>query len=82
MVIAGLDVVAVDAVAALLLGQDPKRLDHLGPAESNGLDVADLDRIEIVGDRPIRSNWVSGDSLRMHWRARQRWAVRSRVRAR
>jgi uncharacterized protein (DUF362 family) len=74
MVIAGLDALAVDAVAGMLLGNDQTRSGHL--------EAKALDRIEIVGDRPIRTNWVSRDLLRMHWRARRQWAARSRVRAR
>jgi len=82
MVVAGLDALAVDAVAASLLGADPSRLDELRLAESIGLGVSDLDRIEIVGDRPIRTNRVSRDSLRMHWRGRRRWAAKSRLHSR
>jgi uncharacterized protein (DUF362 family) len=82
MVVAGLDALAVDAVAASLLGAEPSRLGELRLAESIGLGVSDLERIEIVGDRPIRTNWVSRNSLRMHWRARRRWAAKSRLHAR
>lgn len=82
LIVAGLDALAVDAVAASLLGAGPGRLAELRLAESIGLGVSDLDRIEIVGDRPIRTNWGSRDSLRMHWRARRRWAAKSWLQAR
>jgi len=81
-VVAGSDPIAVDAVAALLLGYNRKELAYLSLAESMGLGVADLGRIEIVGDRPISIRRTSAHLLRMHRRSRQQWATTSKVRSR
>lgn len=48
--IAGTDPVAVDAVAAAVMGFDPRRLPYLTLAEAAGLGVADLGAIRVVGD--------------------------------
>ena len=48
--IAGTDAVAVDSVAANLLGFAPRSIGFLVLAERAGLGVADLDAIAIVGD--------------------------------
>jgi uncharacterized protein (DUF362 family) len=48
--IAGTDPVAVDAVAASVMGFDPRTIAHLALAEAAGLGVADLDAIRVVGD--------------------------------
>jgi uncharacterized protein (DUF362 family) len=49
-VIAGTDAVAVDAVAAAVMGFDPRRVGYLRFAEAAGLGVADLDAITVLGD--------------------------------
>jgi uncharacterized protein (DUF362 family) len=49
-VVAGTDAVAVDAVAAAVMGFDPRRIGYLVHAEQAGLGVADLDAITVVGD--------------------------------
>ena len=61
---------AVDAVAAAVLGIHPARLATLRLAESAGLGVADLGRIEIVGDFAPRSSKGSGSIPAMHRPAR------------
>ena len=48
--IAGTDAVAVDAVAAAVMGFDARSIGFLRHAEAAGLGVADLDGIEVVGD--------------------------------
>ena len=48
--IAGLDAVAVDAVAAAVRGSDPREVERLSRAQAAGLGVADLDAITILGD--------------------------------
>ena len=53
-VVAGTDAVAVDAVAAAVMGFDPMRVGYLEYAHEAGLGIADLDAIAIVGD-PIAS---------------------------
>lgn len=74
--VAGTDPVAVDAVAAAVMGFDPMEVGHVALAHEAGLGVADLSRIEIVGDsieavrartrrRPVpHSNHV----VHRHWR--------------
>ncbi len=49
-VIAGLDPVAVEAVAAAVRGSDPREVERLSRAQAAGLGVADLDAITILGD--------------------------------
>lgn len=49
-IVAGTDPVAVDAVAAVVLGIDPQSVGHLRAAQDAGLGVADLGRITVVGD--------------------------------
>ncbi|HEV3163493.1 MAG TPA: DUF362 domain-containing protein, partial [Isosphaeraceae bacterium] len=53
-VIAGTDPVAVDAVAAVVMGFDPRQIGYLHYAQSAGLGVADLDAIRVVGDPIVR----------------------------
>jgi len=50
LVVAGRDMVAVDAVCAAVMGYDPKRILHLQYAQKKGLGVADLDRITVKGN--------------------------------
>jgi uncharacterized protein (DUF362 family) len=52
-IIAGTDPVAVDAVAAAVLGFDPMEIAYLRLAQATGLGRADLADITIIGD-PIR----------------------------
>ncbi len=70
-VVAGVDAVAVDAVAAAVMGFDPLRIGYLKYAQDAGLGVADLDGIAIVGD-PLASvarRCVphSNDAIQRHW---------------
>ncbi|MDX2035654.1 MAG: DUF362 domain-containing protein [Isosphaeraceae bacterium] len=50
LAVAGTDALAVDAVAAALMGIDPAEVGHLVEASRLGLGTIDLDAIEIVGD--------------------------------
>jgi len=54
-VIAGTDPVAVDAVAASIMGFEPREIAYLRQAETMGLGTADLSAITIVGD-PISAS--------------------------
>ena len=54
-VIAGTDPVAVDAVAASIMGFEPREIAYLRQAEINGLGTADLAAITILGD-PISAS--------------------------
>ena len=71
-VIAGTDAVAVDAVAAAVMGFDPRDFGFLVHAEEAGLGTADLAEIEIVGDpiAAVRRRCVphSNHSVQRHWR--------------
>lgn len=51
LIIAGTDVVAVDAVCASIMGIDPKDVQHLQLATSHRLGTADLDAITILGEQ-------------------------------
>ncbi len=50
-VLAGADVVAVDAVCATLMGFDVDEILHVRLADEAGLGEADLDRIDVYGER-------------------------------
>ena len=70
-VVAGGDAVAVDAVAAAVMGFDPMQVGYLKYAHEAGLGMADLDGIAIVGD-PLASvarRCVphSNDPIQRHW---------------
>ena len=65
-VIAGTDPVAVDAVAASIMGFDPREIAYLRQAEIHGLGTADLSAITVVGDTvaaPRRFRRHSADPL-------------------
>jgi len=51
LIIAGTDVVAVDAVCASVMGINPKNVQHLQIATTRGLGTADLATINIVGEQ-------------------------------
>jgi uncharacterized protein (DUF362 family) len=60
IMLASLDMVAIDSVGARILGFDPERILHIKWASDQGLGVLDLDRIEIFGEEiknvEVRSN--------------------------
>lgn len=70
-VIAGTDAVAVDAVAAAMMGFEPRQIGYLVYAEAAGLGVIDLARITLVGDSldPGRRRCVphSNHDVQRHW---------------
>ncbi len=57
MLLAGADQVAVDAIAARLMGFDPKKIGFIRMADEDGLGVGDPEEIEIVGDGYEKQNW-------------------------
>jgi hypothetical protein len=71
VVVAGTDAVAVDAVAAAVMGFDPSTIGYLRYAQEAGLGVADLARINIVGDQiaKVRRRFVphSNHAIQRHW---------------
>ena len=70
-VIAGTDPVAVDAVAASVMGFDPRQIGYLVYAHEAGIGLADLDRISVVGDpiARVRRRFVphSNHAVQRHW---------------
>ncbi|MCL2700826.1 MAG: DUF362 domain-containing protein [Phycisphaerae bacterium] len=64
LIIAGRDMVAVDTVSAAVMGFDPKRVQHVQYAALQGLGVADLDKIVVVGTpiEQIKKTFADG-----HW---------------
>lgn len=52
LVLAGSDFVAVDALAAHLMGFDPLEINHIRYCAEDGLGRADLGRMNILGDDP------------------------------
>lgn len=57
LLLAAADSVAIDAVAARLMGFDPLSIPFLRMADERGLGVADLRRIELVGDDVSHENF-------------------------
>jgi uncharacterized protein (DUF362 family) len=58
VMLASADQVAIDAVAASMMGFDPMKLDYLRLAQEDGLGAADLREIEIVGDVEVaKERW-------------------------
>lgn len=54
VIIAGTDIVATDAVGAMVMGIDPKKVTHIRLASKRGLGVGKIQNIEILGD-PVES---------------------------
>jgi uncharacterized protein (DUF362 family) len=52
VIVAGEDVVAVDAVCAKILGRQPSDVKHLSLAADQGLGVGELEKIQIAGQLP------------------------------
>ncbi len=57
VILASADQVAIDAVAAKLMGFDPMRIDYIRLAHENGLGVGNPSEIEMVGDDVSGENW-------------------------
>jgi uncharacterized protein (DUF362 family) len=71
VVVAGTDAVAVDAVAAAIMGFEPSQVGYLHYAHQAGLGVADLGRIRVLGDpiARVRRRFVphSNHAIQRHW---------------
>jgi uncharacterized protein (DUF362 family) len=71
VVVAGTDAVAVDAVAAAVMGFDPSQVGYLHHAQRAGLGIADLGRINVLGDpiARVRRRFVphSNHAIQRHW---------------
>jgi uncharacterized protein (DUF362 family) len=57
LVLAGGDQVAIDAVAAKLMGFDPLSIKYIRLAHEKGLGCGDPREIELVGDDVSNENW-------------------------
>lgn len=57
LVLASSDPVAIDAVAAKLMGFDPMRIEYIRLAHDDGLGVGDPAQIEVVGADVASDNW-------------------------
>jgi hypothetical protein len=55
--LASADQVAIDAVAAKMMGFDPMKLEYIAVAHEDGLGVGDPRDIEVVGDDISRESW-------------------------
>jgi uncharacterized protein (DUF362 family) len=66
--LASADQVAIDAVAAKMMGFDPLAIEYIKVAHDDGLGVGDPRDIEIVGDDVEHENWgfYVGDNLASH----------------
>jgi uncharacterized protein (DUF362 family) len=56
-ILAGGDMVAVDAVAAKIMGFDPMKIGYIKLAHDEGLGIGDIDQIDIVGEDINRINF-------------------------
>ncbi|MGC8875063.1 MAG: DUF362 domain-containing protein [Chloroflexia bacterium] len=57
VILASADQVAIDAVAARMMGFDPLRIGYIRLAHERGLGVGDVREIEVVGDDISGENW-------------------------
>jgi hypothetical protein len=57
VILASADQVAIDAVAAKLMGFEPLSIDYIRMAHEQGLGVGDPDEIELAGDDLSGENW-------------------------
>jgi uncharacterized protein (DUF362 family) len=57
VILASADQVAIDAVAAKLMGFDPLQIEYIRLAHEQGLGVGDPRQIELVGDDVSGENW-------------------------
>ena len=57
VILAGADQVAVDAVAARIMGFDPMSIRFIALAHEMGLGCGDVDRIDVVGEDISEVNW-------------------------
>jgi len=65
LILASADQVAIDAVAAKMMGFDPMSIKYINLAHNAGLGVGRPEEIEVVGDDVSRENWhfKVGDNL-------------------
>ncbi len=66
VILASADQVAIDAVAAKLMGFDPMMIKYIRMAHEEGLGVGDVNEIEIVGDDISGEDWDFHVGLNLH----------------
>lgn len=69
LVLAGADSVAIDAVAAKIMGFDPMKIDYIRLAHEDGLGVGRLEEIEVLGEDISNMNFrfSVGDNFASHF---------------
>jgi uncharacterized protein (DUF362 family) len=75
IILAGEDPVAMDAIAAKLLGYKAADIDYLHMAVARGLGTYELDRIDVVGDEPDRYVKKFAKPRTWYARANRDWKV-------
>ncbi len=58
LILAGSDSVAIDAVAAKIMGFDPMKIDYIRLAHEDGLGVGRIDEIEVLGEDISKMNFM------------------------
>ncbi len=84
VMLAGADSVAIDAVAARMMGFDPMKMEYIRLAHERGLGVGRCEDVEIVGDTDAaeeRWNFQAGDNAasrigKLFWFGPMRWLQR------
>jgi len=66
VILASGDQVAIDAIAAKMMGFDPLSIDYIRLAQDQGLGVGDPREIEIVGDDVSGENWGFRIGMNFH----------------
>jgi hypothetical protein len=66
VILASADQVAIDAVAAKMMGFDPLSIDYIRLAHERGLGVGDVRELEMVGDDVSGENWHFQVGLSFH----------------
>jgi hypothetical protein len=66
VILASADQVAIDAVAAKLMGFDPLQIGYIRLAQEQGLGVGDPREIEIVGDDIAGEDWGFKIGVNLH----------------
>ena len=66
VILASADQVAIDAVAAKLMGFDPMSIGYIRMAHEQGLGVGQVDEIEIVGDDITGEDWQFKVGVNFH----------------
>ena len=69
VLLGGTDLVATDATAARLIGQDPERIKHLVMAYHQGLGQLHADKIAVNGDRfdNLKTEWLPAEPTDGFW---------------